>query len=108
APEVEKAYARARDLCRQIGEPPELFTVLFVLRAFYMVRGEHRTAREVGEELLGLAQSARDPGLLVEAHSGLGHTSFLLGELPTAREHLNQAVALYDPDRHRSHSFVYW
>ena len=28
APEVEQAYARARELCRQVGETPQLFPVL--------------------------------------------------------------------------------
>src|SRR5262249_3157241 len=56
---------------------------------------------------LGLAERARDPGLLVEAHFALGNSSFYLGELVTARKHLEQAIELYDPDQHRSHTFVY-
>jgi predicted ATPase len=107
APEVEKAYARARDLCRQVGEAPELFPVLFGLSALYVVRAEHRTARELDEQLLGLADRARDPGLLVAAHFALGITSTLLGEPATARQQLDQAVALYEPERHRSHAFIY-
>jgi predicted ATPase len=107
APEVGKAYARARELCRQIGEAPELFPVLFGLWAFYLLRAEHRAARELAEQLLGLAERARDPGLLVEAHGTLGIVSTLLGELATAREQLDQAIALYDPEQHRSHAFVY-
>jgi predicted ATPase len=31
----------------------------------------------------------------------------LLGELGAAREQFEQAIALYDPERHRSHAFVY-
>jgi predicted ATPase len=107
APEVAKAYARARDLCRQIGEPPELFTVLFGLLSFYLVRGELRMARELGTQLLSLAEGARDPNLLVEAHFALGCSSCFLGELATALEQSNPAIALYDPERHRSHVFVY-
>jgi class 3 adenylate cyclase/predicted ATPase len=106
APEVGKAYARARDLCRQIGEAPELFTILFGLWNFYLVRAEHRTASQLAEQFLGLAESAKDPGL-VEAHFALTNSSFCLGELVTAREHLDQAIALYDPEQHRSHAFLY-
>ena len=36
APELEKAYARARDLCRQIGDSAELFPVLFGLFVFFL------------------------------------------------------------------------
>jgi predicted ATPase len=55
APEVEQAFARARELCQQIGETPQLFPVLLGLRSFYTVRGEYRIARELGEQLLRLA-----------------------------------------------------
>ena len=34
APEVEQAYARARELCQQVGETPQLFPVLFGLWRF--------------------------------------------------------------------------
>src|SRR5262249_303830 len=107
APEVGKAHARARDLCRHIGETPELFPVLYGLWTFYLVQAELKTARELAEQLLSLAESAGDQGFLVEAHCALGCTSFWLGELTTAREQLNQANAFYDPERHRSHAFVY-
>ena len=52
APEVEKAYTRARELCQQVGETPQLFPVLWGLWAFYLVRAELQTARELGEQLL--------------------------------------------------------
>ena len=31
APEVERAYTRARELCERLGDPPELFPALFGL-----------------------------------------------------------------------------
>ena len=34
APEVERAYTRARELCQQIGETPQLFPVLWGLWGF--------------------------------------------------------------------------
>ena len=40
APEVEHAYARARELCQQVGETPQLFPVLWGLWLFYHRRGE--------------------------------------------------------------------
>ena len=64
APEVEQAYTRARELCQQVGETPQLFPVLFGLAAFHLVRGELQTARELSEQLLRLAQSVQDPALL--------------------------------------------
>ena len=48
APEVERVYTRARELCQQVGETPQLFPVLWGLWAFYLVRAELQTARELG------------------------------------------------------------
>jgi predicted ATPase len=48
-----------------------------------------------------------DPALLLQAHAALGAASFYLGEPTVAREHWAQAMVLYDPERHRSHAFVY-
>ncbi|MBI3303956.1 MAG: AAA family ATPase, partial [Deltaproteobacteria bacterium] len=108
APEMEKAFARARELCQQLGETPQLFPVLFGLWIFYVVRrAELQTAHKLGEQLLRLAQSVQDPALLLEAHFAVGMTLFWLGELASAREHWKQSIALYDPQQHNPHAFLY-
>ena len=104
APEVEKAYARARELCRQC-ETPQLFPVLLGLRGFYFVRAELQTARELGEQLLRLAHTVQHPPLLLWAHYALGETLVSLGELVSARAHLQKGIALYDPAKGRSSAF---
>jgi predicted ATPase len=79
-PEVEQAYARARELCQQVGETPELFPVLYGLWRFYRARGELHTARELGQQLLTLAEQQDDPTLRLVAHAALGATLYTLGE----------------------------
>src|SRR5262249_26616804 len=49
APEVEQSYARARALCQQVGETPQLFPTLLGLCMFYQNRGALSTSRELGE-----------------------------------------------------------
>ena len=105
APEVGQAYARARELCRQVGETPQLFPVLFGLWRFYQVRAEHQTARELAEQCFSLAQRGHDPTLLLEAHFALGVSLLWLGEIAAARTHLEQSIALYDPQEHRALAF---
>src|SRR3990170_4139523 len=107
APEVEKAYTRARELCQNIGETPQLFPVLWGLWNFYLGRAECKTARELAEHLLTLAQSVQDPALLLEAHDALGQTLYSLGEFAPARAHMEQGITLYDPQRHGSLAFLY-
>jgi predicted ATPase len=107
APEVEEAYIRARQLCQQVGENPPLFPVLRGLWNCYLVRAELQTARDLGKELLSLAQRLEDSALLVEVYRALGTTLLFLGDLASARAHLEQGMALYDPQQHRSLAFRY-
>jgi len=107
SPDTERAYARARELCQQVGETPQLFPVLYGLFRFHMVRAELQATRELAEQLFTLAQRVQDPALLLEANRVLGQTMFWLGEMAPARANLEQAMAFYDPQQHRSHAFVY-
>jgi predicted ATPase len=107
APEVEQAYARARELCQQGGEPSQLFLALSGLWQYYLVRAQYQAARELGAQLLELAQRIHDPALLLSAHRALAEPLFLLGELPPARTHLEQSIALYNPQQHRTLAFLY-
>ncbi|MGE0824968.1 MAG: AAA family ATPase [Candidatus Binatia bacterium] len=107
APEAKRAYDRARELCQQMGQTPQLIPVLKGLAAFYYVRAELQTAREIGERILRLAQEEGDPSLLLEAHQELGGTLSSLGEFRAALDHLEQGIRLYDPDKHQSHKVIY-
>src|SRR5262249_19643333 len=105
-PEAEAAYGRALELCRHVGDTPQLFAALVGLWQFYLVRAQHETARELAERLLNLAQDAGDPTLLVQAHRALGESFQNLGEFGLAEKHLARGSALYDSQRHRSHTFT--
>ena len=107
APEVERLYTRARELCEQVGEPPQLFRVLWGLWMVYSARGEYQKQRALGEQLLSLAQRLQDPDLLLEAHHALWTTLLAGGELAAARPHQEQGMRLYDPQRHRTHAALY-
>jgi predicted ATPase len=103
APEVEKVYGRALALCRQVGETPRLFEALFGLWVFYTNRPEYQTGRELGEQLLTLAQSVQNLALLPSAHAALGFTLFWLGEIALGRAHQEQGIALYNSQQHHSY-----
>src|SRR5262249_43270 len=101
-----RVCTRALELCRQVGETPQLFPAQIGLHSLYFMRAELQTARELGEQLLRLAQRVQDPGFLLPAHYALGITLLRVGELTPAREHFEQGIALYDPQQHRSPAFT--
>ena len=123
APEVEQTYLQALTLWQQalsdpstsrgtgsdqeIGDTSQLFSVLHGLIDCYGVRAEHRKAQQLGEQMFDLAQQTEDPALRSEAHQVMGETLYSLGELTTARAHLEQVIALYDLKTDRAYPFRY-
>jgi class 3 adenylate cyclase/predicted ATPase len=102
AQEVETTYARACELCEQVGDNSKLFMAVLGLRRFYFARGELQRAHELGEQLLALAQGVQDPILLPRAHTMLAETSLYIGGFAQAREDAEQGLAIFDPRRHHS------
>jgi class 3 adenylate cyclase/predicted ATPase len=103
AQDVEKVLGRALELCRKVGETPQLFGALRGLRQFYQIRGDSRTAYELGEQLLRLAERVQDTSQLLEAHNAIGGALFWMGDFPRAAEHFEEVIRLYDPQKHRAH-----
>jgi predicted ATPase len=107
APEVEHVYTRARALCQQVGDSSQLFSVLWGLHRFYLLGANIRTAHELGEQLLSLAQHTQSPAFLLEAYRALGATLFWRGAFVQARAHFEQGSALYSPARDQAHALLY-
>ncbi|MGE0683185.1 MAG: hypothetical protein AB7P69_20080, partial [Candidatus Binatia bacterium] len=96
APEVEQTYIRARELCVRLGESADLFPVVRGLCTFYIVRDEQKTARELAEQCLRLAQATRNERYLIEGYNALGYVACYQGELETAKTALQEGVILYN------------
>jgi predicted ATPase len=92
-PEAGATYSRALELCRQVGETPHLFPTMWGLWHFYLSQGACQTARELGDELLTLAEQRVDPMLFVAAHQAIGRSLYHLGQFAAALPHLEQARA---------------
>ncbi len=103
--ELEAVYARIRELCQQVDDPATLFPALWGVWLFY---GQlELTGRELSAELLSLAQRVDDPAFLIEAHHAAWSTSFWLGDFSLARDHAEQAMALYTHEHHHHLTFLY-
>jgi predicted ATPase len=105
APEVEQTYTYARQLCRDLEEPHQLFPVLRGLWSYYLTCANFQTAHALGEQLVTLGQQECDASMLCSAHRALGTTLFFLGAVASAHTHFAQGIALYDPQQHRASAF---
>ena len=93
APEVERTYLRARELCERLGRSSELFPVLRGLWNCYFTRGELLRGADLAERLAVLAEEQGRSLQRALAHRSLGSTWFFLGRFSEAREQLDQAIA---------------
>jgi DNA-binding winged helix-turn-helix (wHTH) protein/predicted ATPase len=107
APVVEDAYTRALQLCHQTGEQAQLFSALRGLWECYETRGEFQKSHQLAEQFFTVAKLSQDPAHELIAHDALGDTLFWRGEFVSAREHLAQGVALYNPHQHAALAFFH-
>ena len=101
-PEVAQAFNRARELCQQVGEGAQIFSVLYGLSMYYYLRAELHTAQELAQQHLCIAQRQADETLLMLAHRQLGLFAFNHGELAASQTYLAQLIARYDPQQHQA------
>lgn len=107
APEVGSVYGRARELCQQLGETPDIAEVLWGLRTYHNLRAEFGIAREIGDELLRLSERLPYPNLAMRGHWALEASLLQIGEFTQAIEHYEKALSLYDPEQHLDDSFLF-
>ena len=96
AAELEPVYARARELCAQIRDPALAFRPLLGQWLMRNWKLELHTALELADELLAAAEDAKDPAMLLCGNYARGVSLYSLGELVSASEHLEKALAVFD------------
>ena len=97
-PDIGRAYARALELCRQLGDHPRELTVLRGLMVYHLNLHEMEKAQHFAEEGLRVAERLDDAARLVGAHTTLGHTLFFQGKLEPALAHIRRGFEIFDPN----------
>jgi class 3 adenylate cyclase/tetratricopeptide (TPR) repeat protein len=92
--EVGAAYARARDLCTQLGDTRRIFRVLLGLRFFYNFKSQWQNDLQTSQQLVALAEREPAPARLLWANTALGESLEYQGRHRDARAHLEKAIAL--------------
>lgn len=102
APDQRRSLNRMLELNSKIGEDlddVQLPRILTAIAIRHFADGEFSKSAMLGERLLTLSCQSRDPTVEVIAHWILGMNQIYMGELQSARDHLERAWALYDRDR---------
>ena len=99
APDVERAYVRARELCEHVGDPVRFVVVVHGLWQYYVLKGDLRRATELAEQQLSIATESGDTQLLSIAHRAFGTPYLHGGRFAEAFEHLHRAAILDDAEQ---------
>jgi predicted ATPase len=102
---VHKAYARARELSHQLGNPPAALPALYGLGVFQFARAELEQALDEGQQILELAEQARARAYLFGARLVLGAASMHMGKYQLARQHLETVTNGYDPGQYQDFAY---
>jgi predicted ATPase len=107
SPAAAQAYRRACELAEPRADARQLFMAVYGLWQSTTGSGEVARGRTLSDRLLQLTAGAADDGLRLQAHHSAWSTCVFVGELATGREHCAAGSRLYDPERHRSHRFLF-
>jgi class 3 adenylate cyclase/tetratricopeptide (TPR) repeat protein len=88
-------FARARELCERLGDPPECLQVMFWLATVNVVRGELPRALEAIADLPSAAEARGNQPALINGIRGQGMILMFMGRLTEAREALERAVEVF-------------
>ncbi|HVJ27683.1 MAG TPA: hypothetical protein VM493_09065, partial [Vicinamibacterales bacterium] len=107
SPEIEPVFARARELCHQLDDAPELFPVLWAIALFHGIRGDLRQYRRRADDLMEEAQRSKNPVSLIGAHHLLGVCLEFEGDIVNSSRTLDRGRELHDPGQHRFYTAMY-
>ena len=99
APETTEAFARAGESASGPKDAPERLAADYGLWVGSFARGELGAMRELSETMLRDCESRPQSGEASVAHRMSGVTHWFAGEFVAARGHLEQAAAIFDPER---------
>ena len=107
-PETKAALGEARLLIERaeaVGEPPEdpllLFSVLYGFWAANILAFNGDAIRNLATQFLALAEKQGAKVPLMIGHRLMGSSLLCTGDIAESRAHFDQAIALYDPAKHR-------
>ena len=95
ASKAVETFARARELCERLGEPPEYLQVMFWLATASVVRGELPQALEAIAGLPSAAEARGNQPTLLNGIRGQAMILMFMGRIVEARRTLERAVEAF-------------
>jgi predicted ATPase len=100
SPETGMAYTRALEIAENLNDREYRLRALWGLWVYHIDSGRHRVALELAQRFYALAAERPDPNDRLSGEGMIGGSQHYLGDLPSARRHLEHMLAGYvTPDK---------
>jgi adenylate cyclase len=107
APETGANMGRACELCQASHDDASLCLILWGLWAYYLCKGDMKSARNTAEHVLNISRTLNDPVLFVGSHCALAMSLLHQGELIAARPQFEEVARLHDVAKHSRYVQLY-
>jgi predicted ATPase/class 3 adenylate cyclase len=107
SPEVAACCERGLALSTTGGIAPTVFPFMYGQFTYSISTGKVRHAAEIGRRFIAIAEAAGYPSGVVVGHRILGLALLGLADFQGARQALETALALYNPDRDDNVTFLF-
>jgi predicted ATPase len=96
SPETGQSYARARQLCEDLGDTSTLVRVGYGQYLYHLIRAEVDQCHQVATEIVSFAEKTGSDEARMLGHRTLGVSLFEFGRLAGARSQLETAAGLLE------------
>jgi predicted ATPase/class 3 adenylate cyclase len=103
--DVAALYEASLALAEGAASIPKRLPILRSLASLHLYRGEIDKTAAIGRDLLRLGEQTDDTSLMLEGHLLLGPALAFFGDVRAGLDHLDRAIALFDPERHGRYRF---
>jgi predicted ATPase/class 3 adenylate cyclase len=104
SPDVERLYAEAYELCRQLPETSRHFPISW---GWWRLSRDFTVMGQRADALLERASERADDGMLLQAHHCQWASHFNRGDLARCRHHIDHGLAIYEAGDYREHASLY-
>jgi predicted ATPase/DNA-binding winged helix-turn-helix (wHTH) protein len=95
SPEISVAYTRALEIAESLVDAEYRLRALWGLWGFHTASGRHHVALELAQRFHALAAERPDPNDRLSGEGMIGVSQHYLGDLPSARRHLERMLVGY-------------
>ncbi|MCH8844795.1 MAG: tetratricopeptide repeat protein, partial [SAR324 cluster bacterium] len=104
-PRLKTASDRVRDLCAELADPMLAFRALSLLWAYLVGRGDTEPTLQTALEIEKLADEVGHTTMIMWGRLNVGTILVFRGEFAAALSRIDQALPLYDPQKHAGDVF---